>query len=308
MPCFTVTSETNHGRYKRRVDWNALSLVLFLLVLASMARGEERGRLATYKAFHSQFVDSREVDVWLPPGYDKDPALRYPVVYMQDGQNLFDPKTSYTGVAWGVDTAMTRLIDEGKIRPTIIVGIWNTPKRIAEFMPQQATSAKNTADIAGIPIITHDPIVSDNYLKFMVLELKPFVDATYRTLPGRADTFVMGSSMGGLISAYALSEYPEVFGGAACLSTHWPAADGAVVAYLKNHLPDPHTHKFYFDHGTETLDAGYGPYQEEMDAAMKAGGYDFGKNWVTKVYEGANHSERSWSKRVDVPLVFLLAK
>jgi predicted alpha/beta superfamily hydrolase len=227
---------------------------------------------------------------------------------MHDGQNLFNPRSSYIGVAWDINGAMTSMMNERKIRPAVIVGIWNTQKRIAEYMPQKATTIKNTYDIAGIPIVTHDAIVSDNYLKFIIQEVKPFVDAKYRTLPDQPNTFIMGSSMGALISAYAVSEYPDVFGGAGCLSTHWPAADGAVISYLESHLPDPSTHKFYFDHGTKTLDTEYGPYQRRMDDGMRAAGYESGKNWITRIYEGADHSERSWSKRVDIPLEFLLGK
>src|ERR1035437_542429 len=247
-----------------------------------------------------------DVNFALPPGYDQNSSAKYPVLYMHDGQNLFDPHLSYTGVPWGVDKAIARLSSEGNIRAAIVVSIWNTPKRFGEYMPQKAVSVTNTAQLPGIPIPTHDEIVSDNYLKFIVEELKPFIDAHYRTLPGRADTFIMGSSMGGLISAYAVAEYPKVFGGAACLSTHWPIADGAVVTYLRAHLPDPNTHRFYFDHGTATLDAQYAPYQDRMDAAMEAAGYTEGKNWISRTYSGADHSERSWNARIDVPLQFLL--
>ncbi len=279
-----------------------------VLGYAAVTYAQGGGRVVPYKAFQSKFVDAREVDVWLPPGYDQNSSAKYPVLYMHDGQNLFDPHLSYTRVAWGVDEAISHLASEGKIRPAIVVGIWNTPKRFGEYMPQKAVSATNIGQLAGLPFPVHDDIVSDNYLKFIVEELKPFIDAHYRTQPGRADTFVMGSSMGGLISAYAISEYPQVFGGAACLSTHWPIADGAVVTYLKSHLPDPKTHKLYFDHGTATLDAQYAPYQERMDAAMRAAGYTEGKNWLSKTYPGADHSERSWNARIDVPLQFLLGQ
>jgi predicted alpha/beta superfamily hydrolase len=296
-------------KHRIRTNWKSfLFMLLVTLVNASILRGQREARLDTYTAFQSHFVESREVDVWTPPGYDCGSITGYPVVYMHDGQNLFNPRTSYIGVSWGIDEAMTRLISEGKVRAAIIVGIWNTPKRIGEYMPQKATAATNTGDIAGIPIVTHDTIASDNYLKFIVQEVKPFVDAKYCTLPGRTTTFIMGSSMGGLISAYALTEYPEIFGGAGCLSTHWPAANGAFIAYLKSHLPDPRNHKFYFDHGTATLDAEYGPYQQKVDDGMMAAGYEFGKNWITRVYDGADHSERSWSKRVDIPLQFFLTK
>lgn len=274
----------------------------------SSTQGGVTGDLRKHAQFASKYVDPRNVDVWLPVGYEKHKERRFPVIYMHDGQNLFDPKSSYIGVDWGVDETMTRLIKESKIREAIIVGIWNTPKRVAEYMPQKALSLSNTKDLKGIPLATHDEIISDNYLKFLVTELKPFIDTTYRTLPDRKNTFIMGSSMGGLISAYAMSEYPQVFGGAGCISTHWPAGDGIVIEYLKKHLPDARTHKFYFDYGTETLDAQYEPYQQKMDEVMKSAGYREGKNWMTKKFVGAEHSERAWSKRVEVPIMFFLGK
>lgn len=267
------------------------------------------GRLLHHEQFPSQYVASRNIDIWLPPGYDADAAMRYPVVYMHDGQNLFYPKHSYTGDEWGVDETMTRLITEGEIRPAIVVGIWNTPARIGEYMPQKAVITETIATgVEGFAPLPRSDVVSDRYLRFLVEELKPFVDDRYRTLPGRDDTFIMGSSMGGLISAYAIAEYPDVFGGAAALSTHWPACDGCVVDWLAAHLPDPRTHRIYFDHGTQTLDAAYAPYQQRMDAVMREHGYVAGENWVSRVFEGDAHAERSWSARLDVPLQFLLQR
>ena len=147
---------------------------------------------------------------------------------------------------------------------------------------------------------------SDAYLAYLTRQLKPAIDARYRTLPGRDDTFVMGSSMGGLISAYAIAEYPEVFGGAACVSTHWPAGDGAAIDWLAANLPDPATHQIYFDYGTATLDALYPPLQARMDAAMRTAGWVEGENWVTRRFEGAEHNEAAWAARADIPLTFLL--
>ena len=268
------------------------------------------GRLVSYRNFPTNLVLPREVDVWLPPGYDENKTMSYPVVYMQDGQNLFDPDLTMWHKTWAIDKAMVALISSGKTPPAIIVGIWNTPSRTGEYMPQKAAAAAGVVDsskISNMPGPSTGAIVSDNYLKFLVSEVKPFVDAHYRTAPGRATTFIMGSSMGGLISIYAISEYPDIFGGAACLSTHWPASDGATVTYLKDHLPNPENHRIYFDFGTETLDSNYEPYQNRVDAMMLARGYRQGVNWVTRKFPGAEHSETSWAARVDVPLQFLLA-
>jgi glycosidase/enterochelin esterase-like enzyme len=265
-----------------------------------------RGRIDSIPTFTSRHVAARPVDVWLPPGYDTSGARRFPVIYMQDGQSLFDDATSFGGVAWDVDGAVERLMKSDKIPGAIIVGIGNTPARSAEYFPQKAAKDTSLATLPGLVHRTDDPICSDAYLKFVVEELKPFIDATYRTLPDRAHTFVAGSSMGGLISAYALVEYPEVFGGAACLSTHWPAGDGAVVDYISKNLPKPGEHRIYFDHGTATLDALYEPFQQRMDEGMKHAGYTAGKDWVSRTFPGEDHSERAWSKRVEIPLLFLL--
>jgi predicted alpha/beta superfamily hydrolase len=266
------------------------------------------GIVKRHEKFSSKFVDARNVDVWLPPGYERNKSKRFPVLYMHDGQNLFDPKLSYIGVDWGIDETMTRLISEGMIREAIVVGVWNTPKRLAEYLPRKAFPNTAQIQLEGLPTLQRDQIASDDYLKFLVDELKPFIDATYRTLPDRKNTLIMGSSMGGLISAYAISEYPNIFGGAGCISTHWPLGNGIVIDYLKQHLPEARTHKFYFDYGTETLDANYEPYQQKMDEVMRSAGYKEGTNWETRKFVGAEHSERAWSKRVDQPLTFFLHK
>jgi len=258
--------------------------------------------------FSSKFVDSRNVEVWLPAGYGPKHPRRYPVVYMHDGQMLFDGATTWNHLEWGIDETMTRLVKAGRIREAIVVGVWNTPKRFLEYIPQKAVTESELRPLKDSPAFKREQIVSDNYLKFLVYELKPFIDAEYRTLRGRKHTFIMGSSMGGLISAYAVSEYPDIYGGAGCISTHWPAGDGIVIEYFKKHLPDARTHRFYFDYGTETLDATYEPYQQRMDEVMRSAGYQEGKNWVTKKFVGAEHSEKAWSQRVELPLTFLLNK
>ncbi len=267
------------------------------------------GRTESWQRVPSRHVDARDVDVWLPPSYGRDPQRRYPVLYMHDGQNLFDPALGYTGVDWDIDGAMTRLIDARDIREAIVVGVWNTPLRFAEYMPKAPVRTETVSSgVEGRLIGRTEDIRSDGYLRFLVDELKPFIDTQYRTLPGRDDTFAMGSSMGGLISAYAVAQYPEVFGGIGAVSTHWPACEGCVVDWLGAHLPDPRTHRLYFDHGTAGLDALYPPHQVRMDAALRAGGYIEGKHAMTHRFEGADHNEAAWRERVEIPLRFLLAR
>jgi predicted alpha/beta superfamily hydrolase len=266
------------------------------------------GTVLRYPSMPSRHVAARNVDVWLPPGYEREPGKRYPVLYMHDGQNLFDPATSYGGVDWAVDETMTRMIAAGEVREAIVVGVWNTPKRREEYMPERAVQGDVSFNVPGAESVHREDIISDRYLAFLVEDLKPFIDANFRTLPDRADTYVMGSSMGGLVSQYAMSKYPDVYGGAGCVSTHWPAGNGIALDDFAAHLPDPATHKFYFDYGTATLDESYEPYQLRADAILRNAGYVEGRNWITRKFEGAEHSEKAWRLRVHEPLQFLIGR
>ncbi len=274
----------------------------------SVLRLRVTGAVEHLAPMDSQFVDRRNVDVWLPPSYFSNSATarRYPVVYCQDGQNIFDPATSFIGVDWGIDETMTRLIAEQKVPETIVVAIWNTSKRLSEYMPQKPFERLKEADLPDMFKSARRQPLGDAYLRYLVRELKPAIDARYRTIPGRASTSILGSSMGGLISLYALCEYPEVFGGAACLSTAWTVAGGITARDLQPALPDPKTHRIYFDYGNETKEDGYEALQKHVDSQLRAAGYEAGKNWVTMVFPGEEHSERAWQKRVHLPLEFLL--
>jgi predicted alpha/beta superfamily hydrolase len=167
----------------------------------------------------------------------------------------------------------------------------------------------------GQSIFGGKTIMSDQYLLFLTKELKPFIDRTYSTKSDRANSFLAGSSMGGLISLYAICEYPDIFGGAACLSTHWPGlfslennpVPDVFFKYLKNNLPDPKLHRIYFDHGTETLDAMYAELQSKVDTIMITKGYTK-EQWMSKSWPGQDHSEKSWRSRLSTPILFLLKK
>jgi predicted alpha/beta superfamily hydrolase len=285
-----------------------------VMTISSSLFGQSTGVINHFENFKSEFVDARNVDVWLPEGYAESEGKAFPVIYMNDGQNLFDPTNSYGGQEWGIDEAISKLSKAKKIPEAIVVGIWNTPKRYQEYMPQKPFYELDRAIGADLLKVYGGVPVSDNYLKFIVEELKPFIDSAYRTKAGRQETFIMGSSMGGLISMYAVCEYPQVFRGAGCLSTHWigdkdaeqHAVSDAFVSYLFESLPDAGGHLFYFDYGTEGLDAYYEAHQEKIDQVMRAKGYKQGKDWVTQKYDGHDHNEKYWRKRIDVPLMFLL--
>jgi len=266
------------------------------------------GRFHHYKPFYFKLIAPRPVDVWLPDAVRLNTRERYPVIYMHDGQNLFDPETSFLpGIDWGMADTVQRLIQENRILPAIVVGIWSATARGREYGPAKAINDYTSPAERRKYLRDFGKPFSDDYLRSIVNELKPVIDHGFPTRTDGAGTVVMGSSFGGLISLYAVCEYPEIFGGAACLSTHWPAAGGATIPYLADHLPNPETHRIYFDYGTETLDAQYEPYQIQADAVMRKGGFQEGVNWITKKFQGEEHSERAWRKRVDIPIEFLLS-
>lgn len=280
----------------------------------NLSNASSQGRIVKHTAFPSIYVASRNIDVWLPPGYARNKRQKYDVLIMHDGQMLYDSTTTWNRQEWGVDETMTQLIGNKQIKPCIVVGVWNTPLRFAEYMPQKPMAGLPDSLLQKVRGFGGGDLLADNYLRFLTLEVLPYIEKQYRIKPGKEHRFIAGSSMGGLISMYAISEYPEVFGGAACLSTHWPIAfnndypiiSNAVIDYFANHLPDVKTHKIYFDYGTATLDALYKQHQMRMDEKMQEHGYTKDVNWVTREFPGADHSEKSWRERLAIPLLFLL--
>jgi len=266
------------------------------------------GKIERLDPFASNYVIPRIVDIWTPPQYEENNNQKFAVLYMHDGQNLFDPSSSkLSHTDWGMDETITRLMIESKIRPTMVVGIWSTEKRMLEYMPQKLPHTLAYQQMVfQMKRQEKGDLCSDNYLRFIVEEVKPYIDAHFRTLTDASNTFVMGSSMGGLISMYAMCEYPHIFSGAGCVSTAFPIARGVALKYLEDHLPDPAVHKFYFDYGTKTLDRTYEPYQKKADAILQEKGFIHDANWITRKYEGHIHSETDWRKRVHIPLEFLL--
>ena len=277
------------------------------------------GRIEHLGEVPSKHVGARRADVWLPPGYPA-PGVRYRVLYMHDGQNLFDPRTANFGVDWGVDETLARLSADGTVAPAIVVGIWSTDKRFQEYCPAAPYHALPPETRAALARERPGEPLSDEYLRFLVEELKPYIDQHYATRPGRAHTWVAGSSMGGLISLYAALEYPKVFAGAACLSTHWPlsvahdsdAFTTAMLGYLADKLPRPapfrRSPRLYFDFGTATLDAWYPPKQARVDTFLTQHGYPPGLRRLTRRFEGAEHNEAAWARRLAIPLTFLLGR
>jgi len=213
-------------------------------------------------------------------------------------------------------------VKAGRIAGTIIVGIWNAGvDRYAEYYPEKALAfAPEAVRREYVVEASNGRSKADAYLRFIVEEVKPAIDRQYLTKPGPESTFVVGSSMGGLISIYALCEAPQVFGGAAGLSTHWvgkPTAWGrervrnaalplAAMTYLSQKLPSPSTHRVYTDRGDDWLDSLYEPGHRMVEEVLRDRGYT-AANAMTAVFHGTGHSEADWAARLDQVLLFLMA-
>ena len=275
------------------------------------------GKLMRVDSFPSKYITSRPVDVWLPKNYSN--KKKYSVLYMHDGQMLFDSTTTWNKQEWKVDEWATQLMDERKTKDFIVVAIHNIPQiRWQDLFPQKAINfidndlKDSLKDISGKKNIK---LNGDNYLRFIVEELKPITDNSYAVYTDRENTFVMGSSMGGLMSMYAISEYPSVFGGASCMSTHWvgtmPQDDNpypdAIFEYMEDNFPKAGNHRVYFDYGNKTLDQYYPKHASRVDAILKIKGFT-NKDSRNLFFEGTDHSEKSWSQRFDKPLLFLMGR
>jgi enterochelin esterase-like enzyme len=297
-----------------------LSLFIYSTTIAQIPKVSS-GSIKRFTNFKSKFIIDRNVDVWLPKNYTT--KNKYAVLYMHDGKGLFDSTITSNKQEWGIDETVTQLIDAGKIKNCIVVGIWSTEKfRHSEYFPQkpfQSFTKQQQDSIYNFGFknnkIFAATVQSDNYLKFLVQELKPFIDKSFSTLKDSKNTFIAGSSMGGLISMYAICEYPGIFGGAACISTHWPGIlpeksnlmPNAFFSYLQAAAPNPKNNKFYFDYGSKMYDYFYKPHQLKVDSLMQTKGYTV-ENYLSREFVGADHSAKSWRIRMDIPLLFLLKK
>lgn len=289
----TVTHEVPAFKRERReylADWRGSGVL---------------GRLVYWTDVRSAFLGpARHVEVWLPPGYDTSTA-RHPVLYMHDGQNLFDPRIANTGVDWGVDEAVVRLSRRGVIPPVIVVGAWSTERRGFEYSPWADAPA---------------------YARFLIEELIPRVNRSFRTLTGPEHTAVMGSSMGGLLSFYLVTRHPDVFGACGCISTHFPLSEAVVaeifhlrtsatpdttpyiVRDIRAGLRVPKGTRYWFDYGTRSLDSAYGPTHARVRQWLRRQGLVEGRDFVIRRYEGADHNEASWRARLEDPLAFLFGR
>lgn len=245
------------------------------------------GKVVLHKNFKYKNLLPRDVIVWLPPGYKENNDKHYPVLYMHDGQNLFDPATSYTGIDWQVDETADSLIKNGIIEPTIIVGINNTSDRSNEY-----GEGKKAID----------------YMQFIVTKLKPFIDKKYRTKPDRENTIIGGSSMGGLISFMLAWNYSSIFSKAICFSPAFKYKNYDYTEYIKNYNGPKKSISFYFYNGGIGLEKILQPGVDKMVEILKAKEFNIGKDLVVEIDSTAEHNENSWAKWIDKPLKLFFGK
>lgn len=300
------------------------TIALFTILIHAYAHAAmkvSQGKLTIIQDFPSNYIEPRVIRIWTPNDYKSE--TNHAVLFMNDGQMLFDSATTWNGQEWGVDETAQRLIDSSKVKSFIVVGIDNIPsKRHAEYFPQKPFESMESTDqtlayelerAPGQLLFGGTRVQSDAYLKFIVEELKPYILKNYSVSSATNEHYIMGASMGGLISWYAINEYPNQFGGAASLSTHWlggfepkdSSMFDAFCQYLEKELLQPQRFKLYFDHGDQTLDQHYPPYQEKINALLARKNY---QEPLTKTlfFKGAEHSENAWQARLDIPLIFLL--
>lgn len=267
----------------------------------STRRPSRTGDIRLHEYFRSRLLSNeRTLAIYLPPDYTRRPSARYPVLYMHDGQNLFDAATSFLGVEWQADEHAERLIRAGRIEPIIIVGIYNTPDRMHEYTPQ--ADAQRDAGGRG-----------RQYARFLVEEVKPFIDKTYRTIPDRAHTAVAGSSLGGLISLYLAREHREVFSQCGVVSPALMWADAALLKEVEGKSNWMAGTRFWLDMGTDegrqigTFNRAI-ELTRRLERAFLAAGLITGRDYYyAEIHEG-QHNEAAWAARFDRMLLFFYGR
>lgn len=290
-------------------------IITFLIALPQFAFAA----IVKINDFQSKFVISRDITIYLPENYGEYKG-KFNVIYMHDGENLFEPSKSLSHADWGADNTIEALIKTGKVPPAIIVGISSTPLRGREYLPQKFFDLQPEKYKKIHEKVWNGTPMSDQYLKFIVKELKPYIDVNFNVFTDRKHTFIMGSSMGGLISLYAQMEYPKVFGASASLSMHWllsfpderqdpefiEAVTDSVMKYLKSAKYSPNFNRVYIDYGDQTLDEFYPPFASSFKAKFDTSYKPKSDRFEFLFFTGTEHSEKAWAIRLDIPMKFLL--
>jgi predicted alpha/beta superfamily hydrolase len=240
--------------------------------------GRVTGELRYHRHVRDDTVPARDIAVWLPRFYELQKRRDYPVLYLNDGQDLFDPATAAGGRDWGVDETLDRLIEEELVEPMIVVGIYSTEDRLEEYVPSERGEA---------------------YMRFLVETVKPLIDRRYRTRPGRHNTFVGGAELGGVIAFATAWTHPEVFGAAISLSPAF-RIEGRLdtIPWFEARVrSDPRPVFFYLDSGGQGIDAQIRPGVEAMAEQLKGWGYRPERHYVLVRDLDAHHGPAAWSRR-----------
>lgn len=245
-------------------------------------KGQITGEVKYHRNFAGKDIPPRDIAVLLPSGYSSD-TLGYPVIYAHDGQNLFDPGSSSIGIDWQIDETLDSLVKQGRMKPVIVVGIFNTRNRYQEYSYTDSGYA---------------------YMNFIVNELKPFIDSSYRTLADRENTATLGSSMGGLISLMLLWEHTEVFSKAASFSPAFKIQSLNYLPFIENYSGPQKDIKLYIDNGGIGLEQELQPGIDETIELLQKKGYSQGKDFIVFYDRNASHNEEAWAKRIWRPLLF----
>ena len=261
------------------------------------ANSTATGDIRYHKRFVSKHLgNSRTMAVWLPPQYELQPQRHFPVLYLHDGQNLFDVATAFAGVEWGADKTALRLIEAGRLEPVIMVGVYNNEDRLNEYAPISEHSRQ--AGGKGMA-----------YGKFIVEEVKPFIDRTYRTLPQAEHTGVAGSSLGGLISLYLGLEYPQVFSKLGVISPALWWGRSWILGQARRKGKCLRDHRVWVDMGTQEWgdpENSWKAIQQSRDLVRifdrhsMLPGRDY---YYHEVYDGL-HNEAAWAERLDLILLY----
>jgi predicted alpha/beta superfamily hydrolase len=249
------------------------------------------GRLQKHEGFRSRFLrNQRDLIIYLPPGYDEQARRHFPVLYLHDGQNLFDGATSFIpGQDWHVGTTADGCICRGQVEPLIIVGMYNTKARVREYTP------------------THMPKLgggrADRYAKFLIEEVKPFIEREYRSLSNPERTGIGGSSLGGLVSLYLGLKHPNIFSRIAALSPSvwWNQRVMLKFAAATDANPRP---RIWLDVGTREGPRVVQDVEQFRDVLLRKG-WRLGEDLHYERVEGAEHNEAAWAQRVSPFLRFL---
>lgn len=242
-------------------------------------------RIDSFEIWSPQFRDRRGIDVYLPESYDEG-RFRYPVVYMQDGQNLSDPSIAFGGNTWRLRDGLPWLAERG-IEP-IVVGVHHTGNRLAEY--------------SAFADAKHGGGEGDRYVRFLADTVKARIDAHYRTRKERAHTVVAGSSMGGLISLYAFFRRPSPFGAAAILSPSIWFGGREILTFVQRARMT--SGRLYLDVGTNEGAATLGDART-LHRVLRRKGYKADALWYLEA-QGAQHREEDWAWRIPQALGFLL--